>query len=193
MKLLIASNNQHKIHEIKAILQGKFSEILSLAEAGIQCDPEENGKTFEENALIKAKAVAELCNFAVLADDTGLCVDSLGGEPGVRSARYATESGHDDKANRQKLLQKLEGETNRNAHFECAVVLLYPNGTVLHTKGRVNGRILLQEKGQNGFGYDSLFFATELGKTFAEATEQEKNAVSHRGRALEQLVKLLND
>lgn len=166
---------------------------MSLAEANVQCDPEENGKTFEENALIKAKAVSALTNLAVLADDTGLCVDSLGGEPGVHSARYATESGHNDKANRQKLLKNLIGTTNRAAHFECAVVVLYPDGRTIVTNGRVDGKILEQERGQNGFGYDSLFFATELGKTFAEATEQEKNAVSHRGRALEKLLALLNN
>ncbi len=193
MKLLIASNNKHKIHEIKTILQNKFSEIVSLSEAGIACDPEENGKTFAENALIKARAVSALTNMAVLADDTGLCVDALNGEPGVRSARYATECGHDDKANRQKLLQNLLGITNRAAHFECAVVVLYPDGKIIKTSGRVDGKILEQERGQNGFGYDSLFFATELGKTFAEATEAEKNAVSHRGRALEKLSALLNN
>lgn len=192
MELIIASNNQHKIDEIKTILKDKFSAIYSLAEAGIVCDPEENGKTFLENALIKAHAVAQHTTLAVLADDTGLCVDALGGEPGVFSARYA-EDGHDDKANRKKLLQKLQGATSRKAHFECAVVLRYPNGKTLCVSGRVEGKILAQEQGENGFGYDSLFFCTELGKTFAEASAQEKNSVSHRGRALQNLSTLLQN
>ncbi len=184
-KILIASNNKHKIEEIKSILQCKC-ECVSMAEEGIVCNPDENGKTFAENALIKARAVAKLTKLPVLADDTGLCVDALGGLPGVYSARYAEE--HNDAKNRQKLLQNLQGETNRAAHFECSVVLLYPDGKTLETTGRVEGEILRQEEGKNGFGYDSLFFCTELGKTFAEASSEEKNAVSHRGRALKQLL-----
>lgn len=196
MKLLIASNNQHKIEEIKSILAEKFEEIESLQDLGLVCDPEEKGATFEENALIKATAVAKLApSIAVLADDTGLCVDALGGLPGVFSARFAANEtnsqGHDNAANRQKLLRKLNGETNRTAHFECAVVLLYPNGETLVAKGKEGGRILQEEVGENGFGYDSLFFCNELGKTFAQATADEKNKVSHRGKALQNLLKQL--
>lgn len=189
MKLLIASNNQHKIDEIKQILGGKFEQIMSLNEADIDCDPEENGSTFAENALIKAEAVAKLTNMAVLADDTGLCVDELGGAPGVHSARYAGD--HDNAKNRAKLLAELDGKTNRNAHFETAVALLYPNGKLVTATGRVDGKILRAEVGQGGFGYDSLFFCDELGKSFAEATPQEKNAYSHRGRALSNLLSKL--
>ena len=189
MKLLIASNNQHKIDEIKQILGNKFEQILSLSEAGIVCDPEENGKTFLDNALIKVRAVAKLTDMPVLGDDTGLCVDALNGAPGVHSARFAGD--HDNAKNRAKLLYELQDETNRKAHFATAVALLYPDGRLVTAEGRVDGEILHTEVGTNGFGYDSLFYCNEIGKTFAEATAEEKNAVSHRGRALQNLAEKL--
>ena len=189
MKLLIASNNQHKIDEIKQILGNKFEQILSLSEAGIVCDPEENGKTFLDNALIKVRAVAKLTDMPVLGDDTGLCVDALNGAPGVHSARFAGD--HDNAKNRAKLLYELQDETNRKAHFSTAVALLYPDGRLVTAEGRVDGEILHAEGGTNGFGYDSLFYCNEIGKTFAEATAEEKNAVSHRGRALQKLAEKL--
>ena len=189
MKLLIASNNQHKIDEIKQILGNKFEQILSLSEAGIVCDPEENGKTFLDNALIKVRAVAKLTDMPVLGDDTGLCVDTLNGAPGVHSARFAGD--HDNAKNRAKLLYELQDETNRKAHFSTAVALLYPDGRLVTAEGRVDGEILHAEVGTNGFGYDSLFYCNEIGKTFAEATAEEKNAVSHRGRALQKLAEKL--
>ena len=189
MKLLIASNNQHKIDEIKQILGNKFEQILSLSEAGIVCDPEENGKTFLDNALIKVRAVAKLTDMPVLGDDTGLCVDALNGAPGVHSARFAGD--HDNDKNRAKLLYELQDETNRKAHFSTAVALLYPDGRLVTAEGRVDGEILHTEVGANGFGYDSLFYCNEIGKTFAEATAEEKNAVSHRGRALQNLANKL--
>ena len=189
MKLLIASNNQHKIDEIKQILGNKFEQILSLSEAGIVCDPEENGKTFLDNALIKVRAVAKLSDMPVLGDDTGLCVDALNGAPGVHSARFAGD--HDNAKNRTKLLYELQDETNRKAHFSTAVALLYPDGRLVTAEGRVDGEILHTEVGTNGFGYDSLFYCNEIGKTFAEATAEEKNAVSHRGRALQKLAEKL--
>lgn len=189
MKLLIASNNQHKIDEIKQILGNKFEQILSLSEAGIVCDPEENGKTFLDNALIKVRAVAKLTDMPVLGDDTGLCVDALNGAPGVHSARFAGD--HDNAKNRAKLLYELQDETNRKAHFSTAVALLYPDGRLVTAEGRVDGEILHAEVGTNGFGYDSLFYCNEIGKTFAEATAEEKNAVSHRGRALQKLAEKL--
>lgn len=189
MKLLIASNNQHKIDEIKQILGNKFEQILSLSEAGIVCDPEENGKTFLDNALIKVRAVAKLTDMPVLGDDTGLCVDALNGAPGVHSARFAGD--HDNAKNRAKLLYELQDETNRKAHFSTAVALLYPDGRLVTAEGRVDGEILHTEVGANGFGYDSLFYCNEIGKTFAEATAEEKNAVSHRGRALQNLANKL--
>ena len=189
MKLLIASNNQHKIDEIKQILGNKFEQILSLSEAGIVCDPEENGKTFLDNALIKVRAVAKLTDMPVLGDDTGLCVDALNGVPGVHSARFAGD--HDNAKNRAKLLYELQDETNRKAHFSTAVALMYPDGRLVTAEGRVDGEILHTEVGANGFGYDSLFYCNEIGKTFAEATAEEKNAVSHRGRALQKLAEKL--
>lgn len=187
-KIVAATNNAHKLAEIKSILQDKF-DVISLDEAGIRCDPQENGETFLHNALIKAHAAAEHTPLPVLADDTGLCVDALGGLPGVHSARFAGD--HDNAQNRKKLLQMMTGTTNRKAHFTCVVVLRYPDGKTIHAEGRVDGEILTEARGNNGFGYDSLFFCTELGKTFAEATEEEKNAVSHRGRALHNLLEKL--
>ncbi len=189
MNLLIASNNSQKIKEIKSILKDRFDNIVSLKEAKINCDPEENGQTFYENALIKANEIAKHTSFAVLADDTGLCVDALNGEPGVNSARYAEN--HNDAANRSKLLERLNGITDRSAHFKTCVVLRYPDGTTFAADGRVDGRILERETGGNGFGYDCIFFCDELGKSFGEATEEEKNAVSHRSRALRNLLNKL--
>ena len=189
MKLLIASNNQHKIEEIKVVLHGKFDEITTLQDEGIDCDPEENGQTFFDNALIKARAVAKYTDKAVLADDTGLCVNALGGEPGVHSARYA--GNHASSANRRKLLVELQNATDRSAYFQTVVVLLYPDGTLIAGEGEVHGRIIEKEQGANGFGYDSIFFATELNKTFAEATTAEKLTVSHRSRALKDLLSKL--
>ncbi len=185
MELLIASNNAHKIEEIKTILKDKFDRIYCLKDLSIVCDPEENGTTFLENALIKATAVAKCTDLPVLADDTGLCVNALGGLPGVHSARYAGD--HDHAKNRQKLLADLRGTADRTAYFETAVVLLYPDGRKVVASGKVNGRILEKENGTNGFGYDSIFFCDELNKSFGDASADEKNAVSHRGRALQNL------
>lgn len=189
--LLIASNNSHKISEIKTALKGHFDSICSLGEDGIVCDPDETGKTFLENALIKAHAVAKLTNKIVLADDTGLCVASLDGAPGVFSARYAV--GHESSANRRKLLRELEGVADRRAYFETCAVLLYPDGRCVTAEGRVDGYILTEERGVCGFGYDSIFFCPELNKTFAEATAEEKLAVSHRGRALQNLLRKIQN
>ncbi|MCH5160128.1 MAG: RdgB/HAM1 family non-canonical purine NTP pyrophosphatase [Clostridiales bacterium] len=185
MKLLIASNNQHKIEEIKAVLCGKFDDISTLNDENIDCAPEENGQTFLENALIKARAIAKHTDKVVLADDTGLCVNALGGRPGVHSARYADD--HNSTANRRKLLGELENATDRSAYFKTVVVLLYPDGKVVTGEGEVHGRIVEKEQGDNGFGYDSIFYSDELGKTFAEATTTEKLTVSHRSRALRDL------
>lgn len=190
MKLAIATNNQHKLQEIRAILGDSFEELLSLKDLGIDVDVEETGKTLEENALIKARAILALSGIATLADDTGLMVDSLRGAPGVYSARYAGEE-HDDAKNRALLLKNLNGIKDRSAHFATVIALCYPDGKTLTASGRVNGEILLSERGTEGFGYDSLFFSTELGKTFAEASQAEKNSVSHRGRALRAMLELV--
>lgn len=190
MKLAIATNNQHKLQEIRAILGDSFEELLSLKDLGIDVDVEETGTTLEENALIKARAILALSGIATLADDTGLMVDALNGAPGVYSARYAGEE-HNDAKNRTLLLKNLDGVKDRSAHFATVIALCYPDGKTLTASGRVNGEILLSERGTEGFGYDSLFFSTELGKTFAEATQAEKNSVSHRGRALRAMLELV--
>lgn len=191
MKLIVATNNAHKLKEIKSILGGEFEEILSLKEAGAELKAEENGSTFEENAIIKARGV-EASSMAVLADDSGLCVEVLGGAPGVKSARYASEGEEnaDDASNRRKLLKEMEGKGERKAKFVCAVALLW--GEELYTaEGETEGRILTDERGERGFGYDSIFYSDELGKSFGEAEEEEKNGVSHRGRALKKLLEKL--
>lgn len=188
--LIIASNNKNKVKEIKEIFTGIFDNVYSLADKHINIDIEENGSTFEENALIKARTICELTGMTTLADDSGLEVDALGGEPGIYSARYAGE-GHDDAANNQKLLKAMEEVTDRKAHFTCAVALCSPNGDITTARGEVQGYILNEAVGDNGFGYDPLFFSTELGKSFAIATKEEKNAISHRGRALQKLKKLI--
>lgn len=191
MLLALATNNQHKIFEIRRILGDYFSELKTLRELNIDVDVEETGVTLEENALIKARAIAKLTGLPSLADDTGLMVDALGGAPGVYSARYAGPD-HNDAANRALLLKNLGDESNRAAHFGTCVALCYPDGSYVLGKGRVDGTILFEERGTNGFGYDSLFFSTELGKTFAEADADEKNTVSHRARALRDLVSKLS-
>lgn len=191
MKLIVATNNAHKLKEIKSILGGEFEEILSLKEAEAELKAEENGSTFEENAIIKARGVGA-SSMAVLADDSGLCVEVLGGAPGVKSARYASEGEEnaDDASNRRKLLKEMEGKEERKAKFVCAVALLW--GEELYTaEGETEGRILTDERGERGFGYDSIFYSDELGKSFGEAEEEEKNGVSHRGRALKKLLEKL--
>ena len=191
MKLAIATNNAHKLEEIRAILGNSFDELWSLKDLGIDVDVEETGTTLEENSLLKARTICNICGMPTLADDTGLMVDALGGAPGVYSARYAGEA-HDDKANRLLLLKNLDGVENRRAHFATVITICYPNGDFITSNGRVEGSILHEERGSEGFGYDSLFYSDELKKTFAEASQQEKNSVSHRGRALMAMLEKLN-
>ena len=192
MKLAIATNNAHKLQEIRAILSGQFDELLSLKDLGIDVDVEETGTTLEENALLKARTIQAICHIPTLADDTGLMVDALGGAPGVESARYAGEQ-HNDASNRALLLKNLQNEQNRNAHFATVIAIVYPNGDFITSKGRVEGEILREERGNEGFGYDSLFYSYELKKTFAEASQEEKNSVSHRGRALRAMLEKLQN
>ena len=190
MTIALATNNKHKLQEIRAILDGCFDKLLSLSELGIDIEIEETGSTLEENALIKAREIVRLTGMPALADDTGLMVDALDGAPGVYSARYAGEA-HDDKANRELLLKNLENAPDRSAHFGTVIAVCYPDGTYLTAEGRVDGVITHEERGDGGFGYDSLFLSNEIGKTFAEATPEEKNAISHRGRALRAMLELL--
>ena len=189
MKLIIASNNAHKVSEIKAILGCFYDEILSLREAGIDMDVVEDANTFEGNALKKAREVFAVADAdAVLSDDSGLMVDALGGAPGVYSARYAGE-GHDDAANNAKLLDALKdvpGE-KRTARIRTSVALIRRGMPAVTANGSVEGRILRSSQGENGFGYDPLFYYEPLKKSFAQLTPEEKNSVSHRRRALESL------
>ena len=190
MKLIIASNNAHKLVEIKAILGSMFEEILSLREAGIDHETIEDGDTFLANAAKKAREIAQISGCCALADDSGLCVDALGGAPGIYSARYAGEHG-DDKANNRKLLRDLEGVEDRRAHFACAMVLVRPDGSVVRAEGRMDGVIAFAEAGSNGFGYDPLFYLPQRGCTNAQLSPEEKNAISHRAKALHALVEQL--
>lgn len=182
--LVVATGNKHKLQEIQAIF--KDVRVVSAREAGYLGDPEETGATFEENAVIKARAAAEALNLPALADDSGLCVAALGGAPGIYSARYAGGHG-DDKKNREKLLAELGDEKNRAAYFRSAAALCFPQsmgGKTVTATGDTHGRILTREEGENGFGYDCLFYSDDLCKSFGVASAEEKNAVSHRFRAL---------
>lgn len=199
-RFILASNNAHKIKEIKEILKDFDFEILSLKEAGIDIDVEEDGKTFEENSFKKADEIRKYlvsqgeCDFIVMADDSGLEVEYLNGEPGIYSARYAGEHGNDAK-NNEKLLNELKGikEENRKANFICVIVAVTDKGEKIVAEGKSYGIILEELSGNEGFGYDPLFFVPEYKKTFAEMTSDEKNAISHRGRALEKLKSKLKD
>ena len=186
MRLVIASNNKNKVREIKEILGDRFDAVIPMREAGIELDVVEDADSFMGNARKKAvEAAALLPDDAVLADDSGLCVDALGGAPGVYSARYAGE-GHDDAANRKELLEALSDVpfSERNAHFACAMVLIRPGCGEINAYGRVDGKILFEERGENGFGYDSLFLYEPENLSFAEIDAERKNAVSHRRNAL---------
>ena len=191
MKLILASNNAHKLREIKEILGGCFDEIVTLREAGIDHETVEDGETFLENAAKKAHEIAEISGCCALADDSGLCVDALGGAPGVYSARFAGVHG-DDEANNELLLKKLENVDNRAAHFTCAVVLARPDGSEVSAEGYFYGEIAHALAGENGFGYDPLFYLPEYGCTSAQLSPEEKNRISHRGNALRALLEKLH-
>ena len=189
MKLIIASNNAHKVTEIKAILGDYYEQILSLKDAGVEIDVEEDADTFEGNALKKASEIFDAVDAdAVLSDDSGLEVDALGGAPGVYSARYAGE-GHDDAANNAKILENMKdvADEKRTCRFVSAVALVRRNKRPIVVRGIVEGKLLHAAQGENGFGYDPLFFYGPFNKSFAELTAEEKNTVSHRKNALEAL------
>ena len=189
MKLIIASNNAHKVTEIKAILGDCYEQILSLRDAGIKIDVEEDADTFEGNALKKASEIFDAVDAdAVLSDDSGLEVDALGGAPGVYSARYAGE-GHDDAANNAKILENMKevADEKRTCRFVSAVALVRRDKQPIVVRGTVEGMLLRAAQGANGFGYDPLFFYEPFNKSFAELTAEEKNTVSHRKNALEDL------
>lgn len=184
-KLIVATNNKGKIAEIKTILGDRF-DVRSLSDEGIVSDPKETGTTFEENAEIKARAVFALTNAPTLADDSGLIVDALGGAPGVFSARYAGENASAADNNRL-LLKNMLGKKDRKARFYCAVILCRGENDIISASGSVEGEILHDECGTGGFGYDPLFYSEELKKSFGLASAEEKNAISHRARALRAL------
>lgn len=192
MKLIIASNNAHKLTEMKAILSPFFDDVQSMREAGIEHETVEDGTTFMENAVKKARELAEISGHAAIADDSGICVDALDGAPGIYSARFSGVHG-DDKANNRLLLEKLQGVENRAAHYTCAIALCWPDGKMLTAEDYFYGEIGQEEKGTNGFGYDPLFFLPEYGCTSAQISPEEKNRISHRGKALRKLVKLLEE
>jgi XTP/dITP diphosphohydrolase len=188
-KLIVASNNEHKIQEIKQMLKEFPFEVVSLKEAGIDVEVEETGTTFEENSYIKAMEIYKLTkDCLVLSDDSGLEVDALDGAPGVYSARFAGEHGN-SKKNNEKLVELLKGKPfeERKARFVCVLVLIVDSEKIISVRGEVEGYIAKQESGAVGFGYDPLFYIPEYSMTFAEMSPEMKNSMSHRGRALEKL------
>ena len=187
-RIVLASGNAHKIREIGEMLP-EF-EVVGYKELGFDQEIVEDGNTFYENALIKAKTVSEALNLPALADDSGLEVECLGGAPGVYSARYAGEP-CDNARNRAFLLENMKNSQNRKARFVSCIVLYNPNGQIVCAEGYVDGEILEEEQGNNGFGYDCLFYSYDLKKCFGIATDEEKNSVSHRGRALRALLEKL--
>lgn len=191
-RIIFATGNEGKLQEIRMILKDLDVEILSLKEAGIAVQIEENGSSFLENALIKAKTVASLCGELVLADDSGLEIDYLNKEPGIYSARYLGE-GTSYRIKNAKLLERLSGlqDEERTARFVCAVAAVFPNGQILTVEETMEGRIGHEEKGSNGFGYDPIFYIPEYGCTSAELSPELKNKISHRGKALQKIKSLL--
>ncbi len=191
-KLVFATGNENKMKEIRMILGDLDYEILSMKEAGITADIVEDGSTFEENAAIKATAISKLANCLVLADDSGLEVDYMDKMPGIYSARWLGEDTSYTVKNR-KIIENLEGvpDEKRTARFVCAIAAAFPDGRVLTKRGTIEGIIGYEERGSNGFGYDPIFFLPEYGKTTAELDPEEKNKVSHRGKALEMIKKEL--
>ena len=197
MKIIFATGNKNKMTEIRQILRDLGMEILSMKEAGVDIDIVEDGKSFEENAMIKASAIAELpevraMDAIVLADDSGLEIDYLNKEPGIYSARYMGEdtSYHIKNA---KLIERLEGvpDEKRDARFVCVIACAYPDGTVDTATGIIEGKLAKEPKGENGFGYDPIFYLPERGMTTGEMEPEEKNAISHRGIAIRKMVEIL--
>ncbi len=187
-KIVLASNNKHKIEEFKKLFENY--EFMTMADVGFFEDIEENGTTFLDNSLIKAKAVQDFLKKKnieafVIADDSGLCVDALDGAPGVYSARYG--GNHDSLASRKLLLKNMEGIKDRTAHFECVIVKMDPDCNYIYATGKCFGKIADKAYGDAGFAYDPIFLSDDLNKTFAQVTMEEKNSVSHRARALEDL------
>jgi len=190
MDVIVATGNKGKLKEFKKMLSGYFDNVYSVKDFGLDADVEETGTTFEENVLIKANYVKAKTDLAVIADDSGLEVDALYGAPGLYSARYAGENATDPD-NRKKLFGALDGIKERSAHFVSVVAIILPDGKVYMGRGETKGYIMDHEEGNNGFGYDVMFFSHELGKCFGVASEEEKNSVSHRSKAIKDVLKKL--
>lgn len=190
-EIIIATGNVNKLKEFKEILGDDYN-VLSLKDVGVDVDIVEDADTFYGNALKKAKEISKITGKVVLADDSGLIVDALDGAPGVYSARYSGENAT-DVSNRKKLLEELNGIENRVARFHASIVVYYPNGKIIHAEGNTEGRILLEETGNNGFGYDNLFYSNDLGMSFGLASSEDKNRISHRGRAIKKLAQILKE
>lgn len=193
MRFILASNNKNKLRELKTMLSSMGADIISQSEAGLSLDAEETGETFEENALIKATAACEALGEPAIADDSGLVVEALGDAPGLYSARYGGESVRSDAERTALLLRNMEGVEDRAAKFVSCIACVFPNGDVITSRGECHGLISLEPRGENGFGFDPVFLVPETGKTLAELTPDEKNAVSHRGNALRDFEKKLRD
>lgn len=193
-KIIFATGNADKMKEIREILSDLDAEVLSMKEAGVQADIVEDGKTFEENAVIKATAICRLTGEVVLADDSGLEIDYLNKEPGIYSARYMGEN-TDYHVKNGNLIERLSGvpDEKRTARFVCAIAAAFPDGSVKTVRGTMEGRIGYEEKGENGFGYDPIFYVPEYGCTTAELSPEQKNAISHRGKALRKIKDMIRD
>lgn len=186
MKVVLASKNKHKLLEISKILEKLDIQLVLQSELGIDIDVEETGTTFEENSFQKANAVMQATGMPALADDSGIAVDALNGEPGIYSARYGFDDSLDDWGRLQLLLKNTERvpDGQRQAQFVCVITMVTPDGKVIQTRGEVHGELLRQPAGEGGFGYDPIFYYPPYGKTLAEVSAEEKNRVSHRARAL---------
>lgn len=190
MRFVLASNNQKKLKEMGDILKGLGVEVLSMKEAGIHTEPEENGGSFEENALIKARSACAAAGLPAVADDSGIAVDALGGAPGIHSARYCPGSDHDRLLFLLKNMEQVP-DGQRGGKFVSAVACVFPDGREFVCRGECPGQILREERGEGGFGYDPVFFLPEYGQTFSEMPQEEKNKISHRARAMDQFARQL--
>lgn len=195
MKMVLASKNPHKLAEIQKIVERFDIQLVLESELGVDIDVEETGTTFEENSLLKAKAVMEATGLPALADDSGIAVDALNGAPGVYSARYGFDDSLDDWGRLQLLLKNTENvpDGQRQAQFVCVITLMTPDGQVIQARGEVHGELLRTPAGTGGFGYDPIFYYPPLGKTLAEVAPEEKNQVSHRARALKVLYEKMKE
>ncbi len=192
MKLVMATQNAKKVEEMRHVLGALGVEVVSQGELGVKIDVEETGETFTENARLKAEAVVKATGMPAIADDSGICVDALGGAPGVYSARYGGE-GLSDKERYMLLLRAVSGQTNRAAHFHSSIVCVFPNGDELVAEGDCHGTVAFAPMGDDGFGYNPIFFVPEKRKTFAQMPLEERSSISHRGKALREFKVMLED